>query len=111
MTLKFPAAITHTTPVRSLISNSVWAFAAQVLSKLAVLIVMVIAARSLSLDQFGSFAVVQSAVLLAVACWDFGFSTYTTIQVSSNEMDAPTSVSLILSGRLVTLPFALLVLF
>jgi O-antigen/teichoic acid export membrane protein len=59
---------------RPIVFGSAWSLLAQASSKLSIALGTLVAARMLGVEDFGFFAALQAAALIAASLWDFGVS-------------------------------------
>jgi O-antigen/teichoic acid export membrane protein len=96
--------------LKSLLVGSGWTFLGQILSKVSLLIVSVLTARSIGVERFGLFVSVQGTSLLAVAIWDIGFTPMITRQVAALEDDIQSLVRSAVVVRLWLLPVVVVIM-
>lgn len=89
---------------RSLIAALGATFAGDASSRAAVLLISVLAARSLDPPQFAFYLVLVAVATLATGIWDAGVSTILVRAVSDDRTEISTAVTRALRLRLLTLP-------
>lgn len=87
-----------------LLRGSFWSLFSQIIAKLCMLAMSLIAARSLGVAGFGWFASLQAISLLSVAVWDLGFSPMITREVAAGRRDLMALIRSALTARLWLLP-------
>jgi O-antigen/teichoic acid export membrane protein len=88
----------------SLARSLSWSFSGNLIGKTGIVLFTLVAAASLTSENFGELVGLQAAALLAAAAWDLGLTTITTREIAAGHIDISSASRRLLRLRLETAP-------